>query len=182
MWHTLDNVEKFIDSLVVADEQLAEVERRKGCQCGGRLHRADYPRKARGVPGQWDRAFAQRFSFCCAERECRRRRTPPSLRFFGRRVYVAAVVVACCATTLPTTRAVAPRRTVDRWRQFFRHQFVDSRFWHHARAWLMPPVREDALPGSLVERFAGDWATRMYQTLRFLAPITTFSAGSPMEG
>jgi hypothetical protein len=41
------------------------------------------------VSPQWDR----RYSFCCAEEDCRRRRTPESLRFLGRRVYAGLVVV-----------------------------------------------------------------------------------------
>src|ERR1700726_3419348 len=45
-------------------------------------------RKPRGGP-QWDR----RYSFCCAEEDCRRRLTPESVRFLGRRVYAGLVVV-----------------------------------------------------------------------------------------
>ena len=55
--------------------------------CGGKLHRADYPRKARGVPHklmeQWDR----RYSFCSSTEGCRLRHTPVSVRFLGRKVY-----------------------------------------------------------------------------------------------
>jgi hypothetical protein len=56
--------------------------------CHGKLHRADFDRKPRGGP-QWVR----RYSFCCAEEDCRRRRTPESVRFLGRRVYTGLAVV-----------------------------------------------------------------------------------------
>ena len=71
------------------DWDLAGEACRRGCAyCGGKLHRADYERKARGGP-QWDR----RYSFCCAEQDCRRRKTPESVRFLGRRIYAGLVVV-----------------------------------------------------------------------------------------
>ena len=64
------------------DADLAQEACEKGClHCQGKLHRADYDRKPRGGP-QWDR----RYSFCCAEEDCRRRLTPESMRFLGRRV------------------------------------------------------------------------------------------------
>ena len=34
--------------LFSVDQDLAETTRQKACPCGGRLHRADYPRKPRG--------------------------------------------------------------------------------------------------------------------------------------
>jgi hypothetical protein len=78
-----------------ADADLAEEARAEGCcYCGGKLHRADYERKARGVP-EWNK----RYSFCCDEDDCRRRRTPESLRFLGRRVYAGLIVVLVSAMT-----------------------------------------------------------------------------------
>ena len=71
------------------DVDLAQEVCQQGCvYCGGKLHRADYKRKPRGGP-EWDR----RYSFCCAEEDCRRRRMPESVRFMGRRVYAGLVVV-----------------------------------------------------------------------------------------
>ncbi len=185
MWHKLDSEEKFLAGLVAADAQLAEHERQRGCGfdgCDGRLHRADYPRKPRGVPERWESEFSRRISFCCAERECRRRRTPPSVRFFGRRVYVAMVVIACTANWATPQEARVPRRTVRRWCRYFRQQLVHSTFWQRARARLIPPVAEAELPGSLLERFEGNDTTRLHHALEFLAPLTTRSAGSSMDG
>ena len=64
MWHKLGSVENFIEALFSADQQLAEHGRKQGCRgCGGRLHRADYPRKVRGVPDAYEQMFSWRFSF-----------------------------------------------------------------------------------------------------------------------
>ena len=69
--------------LTKIDADLAEQVWIEGCMhCGGALHRADYPRKARGVNVE-----SRRHSFCCAREECRRRETPGSVRFLGRKVY-----------------------------------------------------------------------------------------------
>ena len=181
MWHELLGSETdFFNSLIGADEALATTVRERGCPCGGRLDRADYPRKVRGVPLVWDEAFSRRISFCCAVRGCRKRRTPPSVRFWGRRIYAAAMVIAVSAGWLP--RAEVARRTARRWRWFFRRVFVESRFWRAVRARFVPPVEETKLPGSLLERFAGDRAAALRRTLQFLAPATTESARVMMDG
>jgi hypothetical protein len=48
MYHGLPRDASFWAFLFGIDEDLAKSTRRKGCPCGGRLHRADYPRKPRG--------------------------------------------------------------------------------------------------------------------------------------
>lgn len=65
------------------DADLAAACRAAGCPCGGGLHSARFRRKPRGKPAGLGDAYDQRFSFCCAVRECRRRATPPSLRLQG---------------------------------------------------------------------------------------------------
>ena len=64
------------------------------------------------------------------------------------------------------------RRTVARWRDWWRTAFAQSRFWQAQRAALMPPVDQDCLPASLLERFAGGGAEQLLALLRFLAPIS----------
>ena len=179
MWHELvGSEEKFFASLVEWDAQQAEAVRVLGCPCGGRLDRADYPRKPRGVPAQWDEAFSYRRSFCCAREGCRRRRTPASVRFCGRRVYIAAIVLACCAEWL----SWAPMRTTRRWLSYFRGSFVGSGFWREWRARLMPPVSESELPGSLLGRFLGAKSSSLLRALSFLSPMTTISSRRVMVG
>lgn len=94
-------IAKFFHELFSADEQLLEETRRQECwRCGGRLDRADFARKARGVPEAFEELFAWRFSLCCAREGCRKHSTPASVRFFGRRVYAGALFVfasAVCA-------------------------------------------------------------------------------------
>ena len=183
MWHDLGIAEKdFFQGLVEADEQLAARVWASGCSCGGRLDRADYPRKARGIPEEWDDLFSRRISFCCCKEGCRRRKTPPSVRFFGRRVYVAAVILAVCARWVSARRAEVRRRTKRRWLAWFRTDFVGSRFWQGQSARLMPPVADDELPASLLSRFSGGRASVLDSTLSFLSPMTTKSAAEVMVG
>ena len=69
------------------------------------------------------------------------------------------------------------RRTLERWRSWWRGDFVASPFWRSVRGRFMPPLEVGALPGSLLERFGGEAATTVTRMLQFLAPITTSSPG-----
>lgn len=156
MWHTLGiDAEKFFQQLHQLDSQVAVQTRDRGCPCGGRLHRAYYPRKPRGVPDECEQYVARRFSFCCATPGCRRRVTPPSVRFMGQRVYVAAVVLAACASWDDVDVSEVPARTRWRWRKYFTTKLVQSTRWQQIRAHLDTPVDERALPASLLSRFRG---------------------------
>ena len=83
----------FYQLLTRIDESIAEEVRARGCDCGGVLHSARYPRKPRGVRSALDESYDSRLSFCCARDGCRRRSTPPSVRFLGRKVYLGVIVV-----------------------------------------------------------------------------------------
>jgi hypothetical protein len=169
------------------DADLAQRVCRQGCgYCGGRLHRADYNRKPRGGP-EWDR----RYSFCCAQQDCRRRRTPESVRFMGRRVYTGLVVVLITTMIHGLKPACVGRirealqidsRTLKRWRQWWLGRFVRSSFWKAARARFMPPVGEQTLPLSLWLRFDLEVRQRLLAVLEFLSPITTPAAWKELGG
>jgi hypothetical protein len=170
--------------LEYVDVELAEALHERGClHCPeGKLHRADYERKARGGPERW----TERHSFCCDQEGCRRRHTPASVRFLGRKVYVGFVVVlktamhhgltACRVEQLGLALPGLDRRTLERWRRWWLENFVTSSFWKAARARFMPPLSEEQLPLGLCERFRIESADRVAELLRFLAPITTVSA------
>ena len=52
------------------DEDLARSAQAAGCgRCGGRLDRADYPRKPRGIPPELMVTHTQRLSLCCARED-----------------------------------------------------------------------------------------------------------------
>jgi hypothetical protein len=181
--HALLRDASLYDQLLTFDHDLADKARRAGCGvCGGRLHSARYPRKPRGGLEDLGPDYTTRLSFCCAVDGCRRRTTPPSVRYLGRRVYLGAVVVLISALSggITATRAAQLRewlgvsvRTLKRWRAWWRATFVASAFWRGAQARFMPPVVIEALPASLLERFAGDARTRLRHTLGFLTPLTT---------
>ena len=181
---------RFHELLLTIDRDLAATCRAEGCvECGGRLHSARYLRKPRGRGCKLGPEHDQRFSFCCAIDGCRSRETPASLRFLGRRVYVGAIVVLITILRHGATDArmerlsevvSVDRRTVQRWRRWWREGFTAAPFWRIARARFMPPVDHDRLPASLIERFTvmpeacfeDDDAGRLVAVLRFLGPIT----------
>jgi len=173
---------KFHQQLLVFDRDIADSARAARCWlCGGALHAASYDRKPRGCPGGLGQEYAERFSFCCAVDGCRKRTTPPSLRFLGRKVYLATVVTLISALMLGTTPARLvrlsaalgiDRRTLARWRTWWRSSFTDGPFATVARAAVATPIDIAALPISLLDRFAGGLDQKLTALLRFLGPLT----------
>ena len=173
--------EKLYDLLLQVDRDLAAAARAECCpRCRGRLDSARYPRKPRGAPPavMADPEQAMRLSLCCDA--CRHRVMPPSVRFFGRRLYFAPCFLLISALDGKLTlrrlaelreRYGVDRRTVRRWQHWWRQLFPATSFWRLARGRLLPPVDEAALPGSLLERFAG--ADSLVAVLKFLSPLTT---------
>lgn len=183
MYHDLPRGASFWQFLFSIDQDIAETRRRKACSCGGRLHRANYPRKPRGGPDDLHEQYCCRLSFCCERDGCRKRVTPPSVRFLGPKVYLGAVVILVSAMRQGATprreRELsklfgADRRTISRWQVFWREHFPQTPFWKVARGRLVPVVQIVTFPLSLVEAFLGaenpwqDWE----RLLRFLSPIT----------
>jgi hypothetical protein len=173
---------KFSALLLRIDLDLAAAARAAGCHCGGALHRANYPRKPRGGPNDLGPEHNQRFSFCCGIDGCRQRTTPPSLRFLGRKVYFAAVVVLVTAMRHGATPervqrlrelVGVSRRTLERWRAWWRTAFAQGSFWRAAAGVFMPPVETSLLPASLLDRFESEAEARVVALLRFLGPITS---------
>ena len=184
MCHALLRDASFWRLLIRIDEDLAAQESAAGCPvCGGVLHRADYPRKPRGVPrALLDAGYARRLSFCCDRDACRRRLTPASVRFLGRRVFLGAVVVLATALTQGVSgrRAQAlceqipvSLRTLRRWRHWWQHDFVASATWGSIRARLATPLLNAELPEALLRRGTGGGeADRLLPLLRLLAPLS----------
>lgn len=173
---------RLYDYLLAIDHELASQARGAGCpRCAGRLDSATYPRKPRGGAAHLGVAHARRLSFCCAV--CDKRVTPPSVRFLGRRVYFGAVVVLACAKALTAHRVKTlsselgvDRRTLRRWRRWWREQFVHSPLWRIERGRFSPAPAHERLPGSLLERFTGTLEQQLVALLKFLSPLTTGSA------
>jgi len=177
----------FYRLLLRFDEDLAAATRALGCwRCGKALHVADFRRKPRGVPPGLGERYRERFSFCCADRQCRKRCTCPSLRFLSRKVYLAAVVVLVsalrCGSTPRRLRYLqelvgVSRRTILRWRLWWLEVFTETPFWRAVAGTLLPPLERSQLPASLLGRFAGTAGERLLALLRYLAPISSESAG-----
>ena len=163
MYQDLLRDASFFELLRRMDVDLAEQTRLAGCPCGGVLHFARYRRKPRGGPEDLSRESCLRESLCCSQDGCRRRSMPPSVRFLGRKVFFGIVVLLVpilrdgltprrfrrLAEHLPVSR-----RTVQRWRRWWREGLASTRFWRGARADLAPGTSEALLPGSLLTAFS----------------------------
>jgi hypothetical protein len=187
--HELLRDARFLRLLPRIDRDLADEKQKERCpraRCGGRLDKARFPRKARGVPEELRAEYSTRESLCCDD--CRKRVMPGSVRFLGRRFYVAAAFVVLCAMQYGITdKRVAElrelvgsetlsARTLYRWREWWREMFVATSFWKAARGRFSPPVHADTLPASLLSRFRGDDRDRLIALLRFLVPLSTRTA------
>ncbi len=170
---------QFFRLLHQIDLQNARAKAAAGCPyCKAPLHRADYPRKARGAPDGLENHLLRRFSFSCSREGCRRRLTPPSLRFLGRRVYFALtfVLVSVLSHGITPRRRKAlrefvdlDRRTLKRWQRFWADNFTGSAFWRDLRARFCKPVDESRLPASWIERMGGEASVKLLKVLRLLA-------------
>ena len=172
---------KHIEFGLRVDQEIAERLRERGCQlCGeGRLHRGDFARKPRGLPFDLppDDPLRRRLSFCCDREGCRRRTTPPSVRFFGRRLFIGPLVVLL--TGMVAGRRVrelcreleVDRRTLRRWRRWWREEYSSSAHWRALRARFPDPPRGD-LPRSCLMLLGGLRPRPIRDLLRALGPLT----------
>ena len=85
MYHDLPRSASFWLFLLAVDEDLAEETRKKGCRCGGRLHRQTLPGSPEAPASRLTEFQSQRLSFCCDRDGCRKRATPPSVRSWAER-------------------------------------------------------------------------------------------------
>ena len=173
---------RFYELLLEFDWQIAETAHANRCpKCGAALHWGSWERKPRGGPVDLRPRHRLRFSLCCAKDGCRKRKTPGSLRFLGRKVYFGAMVVLISAMqsglNLQRMRRLkelvgVSRRTVLRWRDWWRTVFTMSPFWRAQRG-LAPAARDADLPASLLKSFTGATLEQLLSLLRFLVPVTT---------
>lgn len=185
MCHAFLTDAKFYQLLFQIDQSIAEEARERGCDCGGVLHSAHYPRKPRGIRSALDERFDSRLSFCCAQDGCRRRTTPASVRFLGRKVYLGVIVVLITAlhhgfTDQRRSRLIealdVPPQTLWRWRCWWRERFVQSRCWRGLAGQFIPPLATHDLPGSLLGRLTpGAFSERLVRLLILISPVTTSS-------
>jgi hypothetical protein len=165
--------------LLRIDNELASEACQGRCRdpkCKGPLHVADFPRKPRGVPPAHEDAYSVRYSFTCGR--CDLRTTPPSVRFLYRRLYVAAVVLlasppeGASVSRLGAQLGVS-RRTLLRWQQWWRQDFVRTDCWKEGRMRFTPLLVGEELPLSMLDRFdAPDPQGRLVQALHFISPVS----------
>jgi hypothetical protein len=175
----LGNVD-FYEQLVGVDLTIANELRLRGCPrsgCRGRMHRADFPRKVRGLTADTTR-FESRIGLCCGK--CRGRVLPPTVRFFGRSSYAFVAVLVAVATALVSGIASGARwvgaawTTAARWVDFLQCDLASRPEWQAVRGRLPAVLGLDRMPLSLVEVFGPTQSNLAWlSTLRWLAPVTT---------
>lgn len=180
-YHELLFSARYFKLLLKIDEAKAAETKAKGCNCGGRLHKADFFRSGHGLPNECEEDCLRRFSFCCNKDGCRCRNTPESLRFLRRRVFVGLALILlpilCEGATAKRVQQLrnklnVTRQTLDNWRRWWRNSFPPSKFWKEWRG-RHPDVKENFLPYSLLCAFEGTsiHSKTLTMLLRFLAPI-----------
>ncbi len=178
MCHDVLQDPTFFRYLTQIDREFAALTRAGRCvECAGPLHVADYPRKPRGCPASVCEEYSRRFSFTCGR--CDARATAQSVRFAGRRMYVAVMLMLASPPSSMSGQRLSellgvPGSTVQRWRTWWRRELPTTTFWKSACTRFMPPLVNDDLPLSMVERFDGSAPIdRLVQALRFVAPLST---------
>jgi hypothetical protein len=171
---------RFFRFLKRIDEDIAREVRAGSCpHCGASLDRADFFRAGDGFPLGTERELLRRFSFCCRRDGCRKRLTPDSLRFLYRKAFVSAVIVLLGVINhgIDGRRAAelakalkVDRRTIGRWRRWWREDFAQSPLWRTQRGRLVAGG-DETLPQTLLGAFASSARTPMRALKNLLALI-----------
>jgi hypothetical protein len=112
------------------------------------------------------------------------------VRFLGRKVFFGLwVLLLPVLREGPTSQRLSrleevfavSRRTLLRWRQWWREVVPHSRFWQARRGDWASPVAAQALPGSLLVGFSA-LAAASEQVLRALCWLAPLSTGSGRLG
>jgi hypothetical protein len=64
------------------------------------------------------------------------------------------------------------KRTLARWRLWWREALVHTPLWRAEGAIILPPISRQDLPGGLIERFVGDCTQQLLHALVFLSPLS----------
>lgn len=180
MSHEVRLDDELLSRLHDLDLDLTAAVQRAGCvHCGGRLDRADFPRKVRGLPATAEVFFEVRFGLCCSQQGCRRRSLPPSVRFLGRKLYAAVVIVLACIAE-HIDRHWQETRRVARWLHWWRRGFGRSSRFADIRGRLAAPLEVSALPRALLERIEA--ADRDRRLVGFLALVAGVAAPNAHGG
>lgn len=185
LWQDVVLSASFFERLSEIDARIALQAQERGCPiCGGVLHVSRFPRRPRGGRKDSERKHRWRWSFCCANRDCRKRVTPPSMRFLGRKWYFSGVLlVVCAAIQGPEAQPIARLielfgmswKTVKRWRQWWSEWLPKTKFWRALRGRWVRRIDFALLPRSLLDRFIGNAEQQLVAMLRLMGPVTTVS-------
>lgn len=161
MFHIPDSKSSFYSILLKIDQDAVDAMQAMACKhCGGRLDRADYQRKPRGLCPDMSVEFSTRFSLCCRSEGCRKRIMPGSVRFFDRRVYLMFfILLASSVSPAFISRLVSEmgvsRQTLLRWRCYWHQTFPQTPLWKRLQGRFNLPPAASNLPSELILRAGG---------------------------
>lgn len=156
----------FFQELCCIDHELFLKVKASGCLlCQAPLDTSNFKRKPRGL-GENEEI---RFSLCCRREGCRKRATPRSLRFLGRKVYSAlTIILAINFYTSMGLRSPIARRTIARWRSFWRERLHEEHpFMRNARSFLPPGLQVGTDPMALLCLFKFPEKNSLVPILKF---------------
>lgn len=168
----------FFKILFEIDLKLAEQAKARRCpHCGGPLHFARFSRSPVGCFIKLPEAYRIRQGLCCGH--CRKRVLPLSTLFMGRRCGYRCAILIILTLRQNGKRTTAELshmlgidiRTLRRWFAYFRDEFRFSDAWQRLRGFVSPGLRDDCLPGSLLQSFinqARDIQSGIINCIRFL--------------
>jgi hypothetical protein len=168
----------FFKMLFEMDLKLSEQAKERRCpRCDGPLHFARFFRSPVGCFIKLPEAYRVRQGLCCGH--CRKRVLPLSTLFMGRRCgYRCAILIILTLRQngKRTTAELSDMLDIDvgtlrRWFVYFRDEFRFNDSWLRLRGFVSPDVRDDDLPGSVLEYFidhARDIQSGLLNCIRFL--------------
>ncbi len=181
--------ESLFCELYKIDLATAERYREMKCpHCKGPLYYANYLRKPRGEPEGLSEEYFLQFSLCCGKEGCRRRLIPPTCRFLGKNIYWYAVIITIVSDwqhatdSMPISRLAEKvgisRNTLKRWINLFKEIFPESHSWKKIRGRVSPAIKNDTLPGSLLNFYRNQFPSIEKALIRCLSFL---SQGSEMS-
>ena len=161
-YHQLLSDSTFVCKLFELDKAEAKRYHQAGCPvCAGKLDRADYERRPRGLQVELSVSQRRRISFCC--RSCRRRTSPESIVYLRAKIYAFAAVFLTLSFCSGRMDGVSIRRaccvsgasevTLRRWRGWI-DRFLASPQWRLLKARLSALLCTKRFPYSLLREFA----------------------------
>lgn len=181
MCHKILENSTFYDLLFEIDIKLAEITHKIPCSyCGGKLDRANYKRKPRGIPAEFDHLFLEMFSFCCRNEYCRKRKKAPSVRFLNRFIYVAIFNIIFSeifirgkfSEVIHIKFNTVSKQTLYRWKDWWNNAFIISKCFINLKGLITSDLK--LLPTSFIDYFFNEYSNESECYSKILQALSNY--------